>query len=400
MGEDKTYLKLAKDSAHYGLALSLSLARATDLNMGSGDALRLFWELKSSIGVLDMALVGAAASDEWISFGFGDSIGDMVGANVVVGWAQGAEEYSLGGKSASQVVLAQNSKIGLQSAEAFWSNGILTLTFRRQVEDTAAATRFNIIWASGRVSSSRRRAITLSAHNSQRRDSGVLDVAAGSLQLARNREREQKRNAHAWLMAISWGVVLPIGACLPRFLHSQDPLWFKLHRALQIFGVALAFVGFALALTLDGHQNEKHHRNLGISIQVAAVLMVLLGIFRPNKKDILRKVWQGVHSWLGRGAIVVAIVNIFFGFALLKPATHWRILYITVLTTMVVVMVILEIRRHNRSRHQIKSKLTCPNQDVHEAKEVKEAIISSLGLANALYDEFQNDKQQEYMELN
>ena len=36
--------------------------------------------------------------------------------------------------------------------------------------------------------------------------------------------------AHAWLMTISWGVMIPAGIVVARCFKELDPLWFKLHR--------------------------------------------------------------------------------------------------------------------------------------------------------------------------
>jgi hypothetical protein len=36
--------------------------------------------------------------------------------------------------------------------------------------------------------------------------------------------------AHMWLMAISWGVLMPIGIMMARSFKELDPLWLAVHR--------------------------------------------------------------------------------------------------------------------------------------------------------------------------
>ncbi len=39
---------------------------------------------------------------------------------------------------------------------------------------------------------------------------------------------------HGLFMGLSWGVLLPMGVIIARYLRHKDPLWFKIHRACQV----------------------------------------------------------------------------------------------------------------------------------------------------------------------
>lgn len=49
--------------------------------------------------------------------------------------------------------------------------------------------------------------------------------------------------AHAWMMVISWGVLLPSGVVVARSFKTLGPVWFQIHRAVQIVGLTTALAG-------------------------------------------------------------------------------------------------------------------------------------------------------------
>jgi hypothetical protein len=56
---------------------------------------------------------------------------------------------------------------------------------------------------------------------------------------------QKKYYAHASLMLIGWGFLMPTGTVFARFLkHRPDGLWFKMHQALQTIGLLLSIVGW------------------------------------------------------------------------------------------------------------------------------------------------------------
>ncbi len=43
--------------------------------------------------------------------------------------------------------------------------------------------------------------------------------------------------AHGWIMAISWGVLIPLGAVIARNFKTLGPTWFNIHRVVQVIHV-------------------------------------------------------------------------------------------------------------------------------------------------------------------
>jgi hypothetical protein len=73
------------------------------------------------------------------------------------------------------------------------------------------------------------------------RDPPVRITASGS-------DLQKKYYAHASLMLIGWGWLLPSGTIFARlFKHRPDGLWFKIHRVLQTVGLLFAIVGWVSA---------------------------------------------------------------------------------------------------------------------------------------------------------
>lgn len=82
------------------------------------------------------------------------------------------------------------------------------------------------------------------------------------------------------LNAVSWGILLPVGAIFARYLKtfkSADPAWFYLHITCQIIGYGVGVGGWATGLNLGSKSKGIQyttHRNIGISLFSLATLQV------------------------------------------------------------------------------------------------------------------------------
>lgn len=173
------------------------------------------------------------------------------------------------------------------------------------------------------------------------------------------------------LNAVSWGVLIPLGAMIARYLRvfeSADPAWFYLHIACQCSGYILGVAGWGLGLKLGSESKGttyRPHRNIGIAIFCLATLQVRTLAFsilqrcycyivmaeadwklvlfhdqvfalllRPDKKNKYRFYWNIYHHSVGYSVIVLAAINIFKGLDILKPAGGWKTTYIVILATL------------------------------------------------------------------
>jgi len=142
--------------------------------------------------------------------------------------------------------------------------------------------------------------------------------------------RETIEHIHAWIMIIAWLLLVPIGVLSMTFrrifyapgrpLASRgdegcltNMFWFNMHRSLNIVAVTFTLVGVYLGTTIAG---EKHftdpHGMIGLTVLVLSVIQVIIGTFRPNKKNVSRrKIWAMIHRSLGVKLFVMAVFNMY-----------------------------------------------------------------------------------------
>jgi hypothetical protein len=85
---------------------------------------------------------------------------------------------------------------------------------------------------------------------------------------------------HGVLNAVSWGVLMPLGAVIARYLKvfkSADPAWFYLHVTCQTAAYIVGVAGWGTGLKLGSDSvgvTYSTHRALGISLFVLGTLQV------------------------------------------------------------------------------------------------------------------------------
>ncbi|VAH87827.1 unnamed protein product [Triticum turgidum subsp. durum] len=150
------------------------------------------------------------------------------------------------------------------------------------------ATSHNTVWQAGPISGGRVSQHSISGPNVQSLQR--LDFLSGTSTGASN-SRLHRRNLHGVLNGVGWGVLIPLGAMIARYLRvfeAADPAWFYLHIACQISGYALGVAGWGLGLKLGSESKGltyTTHRSIGIAIFCLATLQVFALFLRPDKKN-------------------------------------------------------------------------------------------------------------------
>ena len=155
--------------------------------------------------------------------------------------------------------------------------------------------------------------------------------------------------AHGVLMFLGWGVLLPLGAVTSRFFRHHDPLWFDIHRFLQMSGLLSGFIGWVIALvqfTPFGAMPRlgQAHYTFGMMVMVLGLMQPLNGILRPHKGQPFRKQWEWLHKGSGYTALFLAWPTIFMGAALFAyqvPTSAASDVASGVIWTMVVFLVLI-----------------------------------------------------------
>ena len=131
-------------------------------------------------------------------------------------------------------------------------------------------------------------------------------------------EVARKKVLHGVLMLLGWGVLLPAGVLIARYLKWKGKIWIKLHIGMQILGLAFGIAGLALALVQFGPLGGSlgGHGLMGLLVSVLGVLQPINGFLRPNKGKIQtprRRAWEAVHKGLGWLALALAVPTLVTG---------------------------------------------------------------------------------------
>ncbi|XP_020248750.1 cytochrome b561 and DOMON domain-containing protein At3g25290-like [Asparagus officinalis] len=179
--------------------------------------------------------------------------------------------------------------------------------------------------------------------------SGTLDLIRGESSAGGGVDSTlKKKNIHGVLNAVSWGILLPIGAIIARYLKtfkSADPAWFYLHVSCQIIGYGVGVAGWATGLNLGSKSKGivySTHRNIGITLFSLGTLQLFALLLRPKKDHKYRLYWNIYHHAVGYTVIILGIVNVFEGLQILSPENKWKEAYIIVIAILGGIALLLE----------------------------------------------------------
>jgi cytochrome b561 len=148
------------------------------------------------------------------------------------------------------------------------------------------------------------------------------------------------------LAVIGWGVLVPTGVALARFLKRFDPFWFYAHVAVQVLGSVLGALAVAAGFKLDDDDDEEGpvaaHKAIGIAVVVGACLQVVALLARPAKETKARKYWNWYHHSVGRVAVALGVANVFVGLSLANERQEWSYVYGVFVGIFAVVYLVLE----------------------------------------------------------
>lgn len=132
---------------------------------------------------------------------------------------------------------------------------------------------------------------------------------------------------HGWFMTATFGVIFPAGVALPILFKGTRawPVAFQAHRVVQVLGMAFLIAGLALGSKLEDDEGpQKIHKGIGIAVFALVWLQGLLALFaRPATHGKARGIFNVLHWWGGRTAIVVGVGNAYYGMNITQPATRY-----------------------------------------------------------------------------
>ncbi|KAL9998187.1 putative DOMON domain, cytochrome b561/ferric reductase transmembrane [Helianthus debilis subsp. tardiflorus] len=292
-------------------------------------------------------VLSAPNTNSYIGMGFSPN-GGMVGSSAVVGWvASGGlpnmKRYFLGGKTPSQVLVDQGDLQILENTSSVFSDSSrIYMAFQLVIDQPSQ----RLVYAVGDNNNPAPSApsFLLTQHRSE--IAVRLNYASGQGSQTKAPYSNLKRS-HGILNMIGWGILIPIGAMIARYMKHLDSLWFYMHTGIQSLGFILGLAGVIAGVVLNDRIDAGvgKHKGLGVTILVFGFLQVLAFLARPSIDAKARKYWNWYHHNVGRLMIVFAIVNIFYGIHLAKAGSSWNGGYGFILALFVITILILEFRK-------------------------------------------------------
>ncbi|KAF8402169.1 hypothetical protein HHK36_013121 [Tetracentron sinense] len=311
----------------------------------------LHWNFDSSKSSLSIAFIAPPAkSGGWVAWAINPTGTGMVGAQSLIALEENGlmtvKTYNISGYRS---IVQEKIAYEVSNMEAESENGVMMIF--ATVALPKSMTTLNQVWQVGRsVANGGPGVHEFQAPNLNSK--GTLDLLKGestTTTQSTGSSRLRKRNIHGVLNAVSWGIMLPVGAIIARYLRtfkSADPAWFYLHASCQFSAYVVGVAGWATGLKLGGQSKGiryNTHRNLGIALFSLATLQIFALFLRPKKDHKYRIYWNVYHHGVGYVILILGIINVFKGLDILVPAKKWKTAYIVVLSVLGGIAVFLEI---------------------------------------------------------
>ncbi|KAK4803052.1 hypothetical protein SAY86_001255 [Trapa natans] len=313
----------------------------------------LHWDYHASTGKVKIAYRRPSAdTSKWVAWAINPTSTGMDGAQAMVAYQQsnGSVRAYTSPIDGDQTKLEEgNLSFDVSDLSATYASGEMTI-FATITLPAGNGTTVNQVWQEGPLTGGG----TPGPHafsGANTLSKGSLDFASGLVGSAGKGgdSRLRRKYIHGLLNAVSWGILMPVGAMVARYLRvfeSADPAWFYLHVACQHSGYIVGVAGWATGLKLGSESKGityAVHRTIGIVLFSLATLQVTALLIRPKKEHKYRKYWNAYHRAVGYAVIVLGIVNIFRGLDALNPLNKWRLAYIGVLMVLGISFLCLEV---------------------------------------------------------
>ncbi|KAI3718618.1 hypothetical protein L6452_19497 [Arctium lappa] len=290
-------------------------------------------------------------SSRWVAWAINPTSQGMAGSQALVAFQQsdGSMRAYTSPITGYTTQLAEGDlSFPVSDLSATYSNNEIVIFATLGLQNWSST--MNQVWQEGQLSGNVPSVHATSGDNV--RSMGTLNVLSGQSGsaggAAGSSSKTKKRNIHGVLNAISWGIMMPLGAIIARYLRvfqSADPAWFYLHVTCQTSAYIIGVAGWATGIRL-GSQSPgiqfTSHRVIGIILFCVATLQVIALLVRPKKEHKHRIYWNIYHHSLGYSIIILGIINIFKGFDILNPEMKWERAYTGIIVILAIVAAILE----------------------------------------------------------
>jgi len=257
----------------------------------------------------------------WISIGFTNGDGMMIGAEAVVGLPGSGEvlKYTLASYDNSGVLPMPEEQQTLIESAIFQEEGNTTMKFTKILNETGevpiaiGANTFIGAFGFGNM-----------FFYHEKRDSFDIDLVAGEIEIIETRNRTLWK-IHGYFATLAWGLFSPmaIGVAVLRYWFPNG-LWLKIHQYLNYIVVGLTILAFGFAVAAIKSEtpaggNPNHfssspspHRFMGLILFLVVLFQTVGGQYRPHnpakgeEKHWTRRMWEGLHRVFGLSLLATA----------------------------------------------------------------------------------------------
>jgi len=331
-----------------------------------GGNIKLYWRLLENDTIIEIAL--QADGTGWVGFGIGQ--GMTPSADIYTGAVSGSTVSfrDCWSTSTNQPRLDENiggtdNVIAYNGSQA---NGKTVIKFRRYVEASDPYDKDMGSDTDGLVAYHSSSDNFGSEHGPNNRVTFKMNIYTGKIK----EDKDWKRAVHGILMCFGWGFFIFLAFFVARFvkifpfLQENNP-WFEVHYVFNGLGLAMALAGFIIAIVMvpdDFLQSDKlacAHSWIGLITMILGFSQIPLGVISDRTYDPNRvntPIWPDQFHWfMGRGAMVLAIVAIFTGFYTLDVAQRYInawIIWLAFLFALFVPLNVWRVRRNYKKRKE------------------------------------------------
>ncbi|XP_031481318.1 cytochrome b561 and DOMON domain-containing protein At4g17280-like [Nymphaea colorata] len=309
----------------------------------------LHWTYFPSNGTIDIAYRATpSVAGGWVAWAINPTGKRMSGSQAIVGYIDSGKVNVITTNVNSYQPSMKNESLSFTVSNlAGESSGNDIILFATLTLPSNSST-LNQVWQNGPMSGG-----TLAMHSTTGpniQSMRTLDVLSGqSTSTGGVDSKTRRKNVHGVLNAVSWGILMPIGIIIARYMRmfpSADPAWFYLHVTCQASAYILGVAGWGTGMKLGSESpgvQQTVHRNIGITLFCLGTLQVFALFLRPKKDHKYRIYWNFYHHSVGYTIIILSIINIFKGLKILSAENKWKHTYIGILIALAAIAVVLEI---------------------------------------------------------
>ncbi|KAI9077264.1 hypothetical protein K1719_040835 [Acacia pycnantha] len=257
----------------------------------------LHWTYHPSSNSIDVAFKKNNANyKRWIAWAINPTSTGMVGSRAFVAFRKSdgtMAAYTSPIASYGTTLEEGSLSFEVHGVSASFEDGTVILYASFQLHGNPKSV--NHVWQEGLVSDDDSlRSHALSGANFK--SFGRIDFLTGNVSNRDAHKQNSKiliRKVHGILNGIGWGIMMPTGAIMGRYLKTLEATgstWFHLHRACQMLAYIIGTIGVALGIFLSSPSLSSLspygfvHASIGIAVFVSATVQVLAAIFLRHDK--------------------------------------------------------------------------------------------------------------------